>query len=148
MSATAVSRIGNLIRTQPHGFEQSVEMEDTSSAGVIPAGTLIGVKGDGFGELALPNVAYTLVGFSVGEHDTSDDSADGDTVINVRNDCVVKMIIVAATIAIVGDPVFIVDNQTVTVTDPANATPQIGYVTEFIDATHVWVKLSSPVINP
>ena len=145
MSATAVSRVGNLIRSQPYGYEQSVSMEDMSTAGLIPAFTLIGLLATGYGELALANVAYTTVGFITGEHDTSDDAANGDTVANVRMDCVVKLIIVAADIGDVGDPVFIVDNQTVTVTDPSDATPQIGHITEFIDSTHVWVKLHSPV---
>jgi len=145
MAATAVSRVGNLIKSQPYGYEVAVQLEDSSAASIIPAFTLIGVKPDGYGEIAAGNIAYTFVGVATSETDVSGDTADGDTTINVRQDCVVKLVTAGLTIANVGDPVFISDNQTVTVTDPADSTPQIGHITEFVSATESWVKLSSPV---
>jgi len=148
MAATAVSRVGVLLKTEPRGFDVSVSMEDTSTAGVIPANTLIGVLGTGYGELALANVAYTMVGVALDETDTSGDTANGDTVIDIRLGCVVKLIFAAITIANVGDPVFIVDNQTAVQTDPADATPQIGIITEYISATEAWVYLAPVVVNP
>lgn len=149
MAATAVSRVGaGLIKTVPHGFDVTVEMEDMSTAGLVPAFTLIGVLGTGYAELALANVAYTLVGVVTREIDTSDDAADGDSVGDIRFGCVVLLKFAAITIANVGDPVFIVDNQTVTQTDPADATPQIGHITEFVSVTSAYVYIAPIVVNP
>lgn len=117
MSATAVSRVGrNLIKAQPRGFDISVPLEDSSGAGLIPAFTLIGVKADGFGEIAVSSVAYNWLGYTTGEVDTSDDAADGDSAINVRVQCVAKLIGAALVQADVGSAVYVSDNQTITLT--------------------------------
>ncbi|MCK5641040.1 MAG: hypothetical protein KAJ19_09595 [Gammaproteobacteria bacterium] len=149
MAATATSRIGSgLLKSQPFGYDVRVEMEDSSAASIIPAFTLIGTKADGYGEIAAANVAYALVGIATEETDVSDDAADGDTILGIRHGCVVLMVASGLTIADVGSPVFIVDNQTVTVTDPVDATPQIGHITEFVSATSCYVKLADIVTNP
>lgn len=117
MSATAVSRVGrNLIKSQPRGFKVSVRLEDSSGAGLIPAFTLIGVKADGFGEIAVATVAYNWLGYTTSEVDTSDDAADGDSLIDVRVQCVAKLIGAGLVQGDVGSPVYVTDNQTITTT--------------------------------
>jgi len=149
MAATAVSRVGSgLLKAQPHGFDTVVALEDSSAASIIPAFTLIGVKADGYGEIAAANTAYTQVGIATAETDVSGDTADGDTSISVRFGCVALLKVAAITIANVGDPVFIVDNQTVVQTDPADATPQIGHITEFVSATEAYVYIAPLIVNP
>lgn len=152
MAAATESRVGaDLIKAQPRGFDVVVQMEDSSGAtgGILPAFTLIGIKADGYGEIAAANVAYELVGLLADEVDVSDDAADGDTSVGVRFGCVAKFAASGLTIADVGSQVFIVDNQTVTTTDPVDATPAIGVITEFVSATECYVKLfADRVVNP
>lgn len=151
MAAATESRKGsNLLKAQPFGFDVKVSMEDSSGAtnGIIPAFTLVGVKADGYGEIAATNIAYTIVGLATEETDVSGDTANGDTEIGVRCGCVALLKSSGLTIANVGDPVFITDNQTVTTTDPVDATPQIGHITEFVSATEAYVYLAPLVVNP
>jgi len=149
MSATAVSRVGaGLLKAEPRGFDIEVQLEDSSAASIIPAFTLIGVKADGYGEIAAANIAYPLVGLATAETDVSGDTADGDTTIAVRSGCVASLVIAGAAIARVGDEVYITDNQTVTVTDPADSTPAIGHITEFVSATEVYVYLKPFATHP
>lgn len=117
MALTLVSRVGsNLIKTEPRGFDIEVRMEDSSALTVIPAFTLIGVKADGFGEVAVSTVAYNWVGYTTSEDDPSDDAADGDTIIALRVGCVANLIGSGLAQLNVGDAVYVTDNQTVTVT--------------------------------
>lgn len=117
MSATATSRVGsNLIKAKPQGFEITVKMEDSSTAGILPANTLIGVKADGYGEIAVPSVPYAFVGFLTEEVDVSGDTADGDTSVGVSVQVVANLKATGLTQASVGNPVYITDNQTVTET--------------------------------
>lgn len=117
MSATAVSRIGsNLIKTEPRGFDIEVRLEDMSTPALLPAFTLVGVKADGYGETAVSTVAYNWVGYTTAERDTSDDAADGDTVIGLRVGCVAKLVGAGLAQTDVGSAVYITDNQTITTT--------------------------------
>ena len=146
MAAATSSRVGaDIVRTEPRGFDVAVGLETGIS--LVPAGTLVGVTAAGFGEIAVANVAYPIVGVALDEYDTSSDSANGDTVANIRCGGVVKLVTSGLTITNVGDDVYIVDNQTVTTTDPADATPAIGFITEFVSATASYVKLYDKAVQ-
>lgn len=117
MSATSVSRVGKvLIKTEPRGFNLVVRLEDSSTPGLIPAFTLLGVKANGFAEIPVSTVAYNWIGYTTEEVDTSGDAADGDSLVKIRVGCVAKLIGAALTQADVGSPVYLTDNQTVTTT--------------------------------
>lgn len=123
MSATAVSRVGKvLIKTEPRGFNLLVRLEDSSTPGIIPAFTLLGVKADGFAEIPVSTVAYNWIGYTTEEVDTSDDASDGDSLVTIRVGCVAKLVGASLTQADVGSPVYLADNQTVT-TDVGEGKP-------------------------
>ena len=54
--------------------------------------------------------------------------------------------IVGATAAVVGVPAHILDDQTVAISGTSN-TIGVGIITEFVDATHVWVKLNPYLVT-
>lgn len=137
MAASTQDRVGNsILRAEPRGFQFPAKLE---AGTVFHMNTLVGIRNsDGFAEPNDGATTYNTVGVIPSSADTTLDSSDGDTVVELRTGVYIELVAAGMAQDDQGKPVYSSDNQTVSLTQ-AGTEHLIGKIYEVISATKVLV---------
>ena len=128
-------------RITEHRAGATTIMEFPAAVDIIYEGGLVNVNAAGYAAPASDTTAEWCVGIADETVDNSGGSA-GDKTVRVRSGEQYKLVGAAAASfvqALVGEPVTVEDDQTVTIAADSTNDIAVGYVSEFVSATSVWV---------
>ncbi len=131
-----------LTRDRATSYREGVEVDYPVAAGVkIYAGSLVCVNADGFAVPAADTSGYVFVGVALEQMDNSA-GANGAKSIRVRREGVFEFDAASITQAMVGDPMYVVDDHTFD--DAAGPTNDIkvGLLVKFASATKGWIDIA------
>ncbi len=131
-----------LTRDRATSYREGVEVDYPVAAGAkIYAGSLVCVNADGFAVPAADTSGYVFVGVALEQMDNSA-GANGAKSIRVRREGVFEFDAASITQAMVGDPMYVVDDHTFD--DAAGPTNDIkvGLLVKFASATKGWIDIA------
>ena len=131
-----------LTRDRATSYREGVEVDYPVAAGAkIYAGSLVCVNADGFAVPAADNSDYVFVGVALEQMDNSA-GANGAKSLRVRREGVFEFDAASITQAMVGDPMYVVDDHTFD--DAAGPTNDIkvGLLVKFASATKGWIDIA------
>ncbi len=131
-----------LTRDRATSYREGVEVDYPVAAGAkIYAGSLVCVNADGFAVPAADTSGYVFVRVALEQVDNSA-GANGAKSIRVRREGVFEFDAASITQAMVGDPMYVVDDHTFD--DAAGPTNDIkvGLLVKFASATKGWIDIA------
>lgn len=134
--------MAGLTRDRATSYREGVEVDYPVAAGAkIYAGSLVCVNADGFAVPAADTSGYVFVGVALEQMDNSA-GANGAKSIRVRREGVFEFDAASITQAMVGDPMYVVDDHTFD--DAAGPTNDIkvGLLVKFASATKGWIDIA------
>ncbi len=132
-----------LTRDRATSYREGVEVDYPVAAGAkIYAGSLVCVNADGFAVPAADTSGYVFVGVALEQVDNSA-GANGAKSLRVRREGVFEFDAASIIQAMVGDPMYVVDDHTFD--DAAGPTNDIkvGLLVKFASATKGWIDIAS-----
>lgn len=130
-----------LTRDRVTSYREGVEMDFPVAAGTkIFAGSLVCVNADGFAVPAADTSGYVFVGVALEQVDNSA-GANGAKSLRVRREGVFEFDAASITQAMVGDPMYVVDDHTFD--DAAGPTNDIkvGLLVKYASTTKGWIDI-------
>ncbi len=134
--------MAELTRDRATSYREGVEVDYPVAAGAkIYAGSLVCVNADGFAVPAADTSGYVFVGVALEQMDNSA-GANGAKSLRVRREGVFEFDAASITQAMVGDPMYVVDDHTFD--DAAGPTNDIkvGLLVKFASATKGWIDIA------
>jgi len=134
--------MAGLTRDRATSYREGVELEYPVAAGAkVFAGSLVCVNADGFAVPAADTSGYVFVGVALEQVDNSA-GANGAKILRVRREGVFEFDAASITQAMVGDPMYAVDDHTFD--DAAGPTNDIkvGLLVKFASATKGWIDIA------
>ncbi len=134
--------MAGLTRDRATSYREGVEVDYPVAAGAkIYAGSLVCVNADGFAVPAADTSGYVFVGVALEQMDNSA-GANGAKSLRVRREGVFEFDAASITQAMVGDPMYVVDDHTFD--DAAGPTNDIkvGLLVKFASATKGWIDIA------
>ncbi len=134
--------MAGLTRDRATSYREGVEVDYPVAAGAkIYAGSLVCVNDDGFAVPAADTSGYVFVGVALEQMDNSA-GANGAKSLRVRREGVFEFDAASITQAMVGDPMYVVDDHTFD--DAAGPTNDIkvGLLVKFASATKGWIDIA------
>ncbi len=131
-----------LTRDRATSYREGVEVDYPVAAGAkIYAGSLVCVNADGFAVPAADTSGYVFVGVALEQVDNSA-GANGAKSLRVRREGVFEFDAASIIQAMVGDPMYVVDDHTFD--DAAGPTNDIkvGLLVKFASATKGWIDIA------
>jgi len=134
--------MAGLTRDRATSYREGVEVDYPVAAGAkIYAGSLVCVNADGFAVPAADTSGYVFVGVALEQMDNSA-GANGAKSIRVRREGVFEFDAASITQAMVGDPMYVVDDHTFDdAADPTNDI-KVGLLVKFASATKGWIDIA------
>lgn len=134
--------MAGLTRDRATSYREGIELDYPVAAGAkIYAGSLVCVNADGFAVPAADTSGYVFVGVALEQVDNSA-GANGAKSLRVRREGVFEFDAASITQAMVGDPMYVVDDHTFD--DAAGPTNDIkvGLLVKFASATKGWIDIA------
>jgi predicted RecA/RadA family phage recombinase len=134
--------MAGLTRDRATSYREGVEVDYPVAAGAkIYAGSLVCVNADGFAVPAADTSGYVFVGVALEQMDNSA-GANGAKSLRVRREGVFEFDAASITQAMVGGPMYVVDDHTFD--DAAGPTNDIkvGLLVKFASATKGWIDIA------
>jgi len=134
--------MSGLTRDRATSYREGVELDYPVAAGAkVFAGSLVCVNADGFAVPAADTSGYVFVGVALEQVDNSS-GANGAKSLRVRRGGVFEFDAASITQAMVGDPMYAVDDHTFD--DAAGPTNDIkvGILVKFASATKGWIDIA------
>ncbi len=124
-------------------YREGIEMDFPVAANTkIYAGSLVCVNSTGYAVPAADAVGYRFMGVAMSQADNSA-GADGDAYVRLRRVGVFEFDAAGITQAMVGDPMFALDDHTFD--DAAGCTNdiQVGVLVKYATATRGWIDINN-----
>lgn len=133
-------------RTRPGG-SMRVDAYPVAASTTIYKGGIVAINSSGYAVPAGDTAGHRVAGIAVKKADNASGSA-GDIDVQVESLVVVRLPATSITQAMLFDPVYVVDDNTVD--DAAGATNEVfaGYLVEYESATAGWVLIPGPHATP
>lgn len=134
--------MAGLTRDRATSYREGIELDYPAAAGAkVFAGSLVCVNADGFAVPAADTSGYVFVGVALEQVDNSA-GANGAKSLRVRREGVFEFDAASITQAMVGDPMYVVDDHTFD--DAAGPTNDIkvGLLAKFASATKGWIDIA------
>jgi hypothetical protein len=131
-----------LTQDRPTPYREGIELEfPVAAGGKIYAGSLICLNAQGFAVPAADSSGFHFIGVAMEQVDNGA-GANGDKVVRIRRTGVFEFDAGSITQAMVGSPMYAVDDHTFDDTAGVSNHIQVGVLVKFESATQGWLDIA------